>query len=158
MVMKKPIFKYIPLLVIGIVVSFGLYVISSWIVLNYKLLREERATEDLSIVVENMSNDDISRSLMNEWLSEYKKNIYVENKIEDYIIHSIKLEEEHDSYFIFSSNYSLIIDNEDSAWKNGPHIQEGQRFIFDRKFRVNKVGDTYYFRTVTDAIDTDFAK
>lgn len=95
---------------------------------------------------------------MNDWLSEFKKNIYVENKIESYNIHSIKIEEDDDGSFIFSSNFSIMTDNEDTAWKNWPHIQQGNQFMFDRKFRVNKVGDTYYFRTVTEATDVDFAK
>lgn len=156
--MKTSIFKYVALLAVGIVVSLGIYVVSSWLILQYKLLREETPREDLSIVAQNMSNDDIARRLMNEWLSEYKKNMYVENKIEDYIIHSIKFEEEQDSHFIFSANFSLIIDNEDTAWKNGRHIQEGRRFIFERKFRVNKVGDTYYFRRLSDTIDERLIK
>ncbi|HEY0602486.1 MAG TPA: hypothetical protein VGD58_06230 [Herpetosiphonaceae bacterium] len=156
--MKKPILKYASLLVVGVAVSFGIYIVSSWLILQYKLLREDSLNRDISIVAQNVSNDDISRSLMNEWLSEYKKNIYVENKIEDYIIHSIKLEEEQDGYFIFSSHYSIMTDNEDTAWKNWPHTQQGNQFIFDRRFRVNKVDDTYYFRTVTEATDVDFAK
>lgn len=85
---------------------------------------------------------------MNEWLSEYRKDVYVENKIENYSIYSVKVEEEHDSYFIFSSNFSVMTNNEDTAWKNWPHIQQGNRFIFERKFQVNKIGDMYRFTTI----------
>jgi len=156
--MKTSIFKYVSLLAVGIAVSFGVYVASSWLILQYKLLREDNSSTDISIVIQNASNEDISRRLLNDWLSEFKKDIYVENKIEDYSIHSIKLEEEHDSYFIFSSNYSVITDNVNTAWKNGPHVEQNGRLVFDRKFWVNKVGDRYYFRTVAEAADEDFTQ
>ena len=84
---------------------------------------------------------------MSQWLEGFTKRKYV-SAIENYMIHSIKIEEEHDSYFIFSSNYSIIVEDEDTTWKNWPHTRQGNRFMFERKFRVNKVDDTYHFTIV----------
>jgi hypothetical protein len=156
--MKKSTFTYVLALIVGIVVSFGIYVIASWLILNYKLLREENIHTEIFVVVENTSNEDVSGMLMNKWLSEFKKDVYVENKIEDYIIHSIKLEEQHDDHFIFSAQYSIVAGYKDTAWKNAPHVEQDGLLTFDRKFRVNKVNNTYYFRVVSDDEDVDFAK
>jgi hypothetical protein len=156
--MKKPVFIYGSALIVGIALSFGIYVITSWLILNYKLLREESIHTEIFIVAENISDEDAAAQLLNKWLSEFKKDVYVQSKIEEYFIHSMKLEEQHDDHFIFSARYSIIAGYEDTAWKNAPHVEDNGRLILQGKFRVNKVNNRYTFRIASDEGDPDFAR
>lgn len=155
--MKKTTILYISGMLITALLIIGGYIITSFAVKTYTILQEENESINISIVAKNASHDDISRELLSQWLDAFTKRKYV-SAIESYTIHSLAIEEEHNDYFIFSSNYSIMTDDEDTTWKNWPHTQQGQRFMFDRKFRVNKVGDTYHFTTSTEAADVDFTQ
>lgn len=155
--MKTTTSLYISGFIISALLLFGGYIITSFVVKTYTILQEENESINISIIAKKDSHADISRELMSQWLEAFTRRKYV-SAIDTYTIHSINLEEEYGSHFIFSSNFSVITDNEDTDWKNWPHIQKGNQFIFDRKFRVSKVDDTYHFTTVTEATDVDFAK
>lgn len=102
----------------------------------------------VSIISDNNSSRYISRTLTSQWLEGFTKLKYVCN-IDNYIIHDIVVTEEDDKHFIFFVDYSVLTKDKDTCWKNARQHTERNGLITIRdKFRVNKVGNKYYLRTL----------
>lgn len=136
--MKKLVIIGVLTIFVFATISFGGYVI----VREYITSREQNEVYDVTMPVQNFSKPQVARIMMTNLLHRFTTRRFV-SKIYEYKIHSINIDEEGGTYFVFTVEFSVKADK-DTTWKNVPHIVHDDWMLVKAQYRVNQSGEKYH--------------